>query len=84
MTQARMRKDLDKEGLLIPAGKSYIDYDDLQEVEYFSAEDLQGAVEVDTGEDPDSHPFCTVKLKDGRVLYFIGVDLDWLDDEVTQ
>ena len=84
MTQARMRKDLDKEGLLIPAGKSYIDYDDLQEVEYFSAEDLQGAIGWDTGEDPDSHAFCPVKLKDGRVLYFIGVDLDWIDDEVTE
>jgi hypothetical protein len=46
-------------------------------IQYFSAEDLEGAEEYDTGEDPDDHAFCPVKLKDGRWFYFIGVDLDW-------
>ena len=78
--QVRMRKDLAEEGITIPAGLSYKDYDDLQEVIYLSAEDMDGAVEYDTGEDPDSHAFCPVKLKDGRVVYMIGVDLDWFSE----
>jgi hypothetical protein len=27
--------------------------------------------------DPDEHAFCYVKLKDGRALYFLSVDLDF-------
>jgi hypothetical protein len=77
----RMRKDLEQEGLLIPAGRSYKDYDDLQDVIHLSAEDLEGAYEYDTSEDPDSHAFCPVKLRDGQVVYMIGVDLEWFDDE---
>jgi hypothetical protein len=78
-TPVRMRKDLAEEGITIPAGLSYKDYDDLQEVIHLSAEDLEGAIEWDTGEDPDSHAFCPVKLKDGRVVYMIGVDLEWFN-----
>jgi len=80
-TPIRMRKDLAEDGIRIPAGLSYKDYDDLQEIIYLSAEDLEGAYEYDTGEDPDSHAFCPAKLKDGRIVYFIGVDLEWFDDE---
>jgi hypothetical protein len=46
-------------------------------IEYFSAEDLDGAEDYDTGENPDDHAFCPVKLRDGRWYYFIGVDLEW-------
>ena len=53
----RMRKDLAEQGLTIPAGKSWTVYDNLEDVMYLSAEDLEGAYEVDTGEDPDSHAF---------------------------
>jgi hypothetical protein len=81
-TPIRMRHDLEEEGLMIPAGKSYKDYDDLQEIEYLSASDLHGAVEYDTGEDPDSHAFCPVLLRDGRVFYMIGVDLEWFKEVV--
>jgi hypothetical protein len=77
--RVRMRDDLAQEGMLIPAGTAYRDYDDLMYVKYFSAEDLDGAEGYDTGEDPDSHAFCPVKLRDGRWFYFIGVDLDWED-----
>jgi hypothetical protein len=80
-TPVRMRKDLAEQELLIPAGKSYKDYDDLQEITHLSVEDLEGAVEYDTGEDPDSHAFCPVMLRDGRVFYMIGVDLDWFYEE---
>jgi len=73
----RMRDDLAQDDILIPAGARWENYDDLLDVVYLSAEDLEGAVEHDTGEDPDSHAFCPVKLRDGRVFYMIGVDLDW-------
>lgn len=76
--KVRMRKDLAEEGLTIPGGLAYRDYDELMYVEYFSAEDLEGAEEYDDGEDADNHPFCPVKLKDGSWFYFIGVDLDWI------
>jgi hypothetical protein len=75
--KVRMRDDLAKQELSIPAGLSFKDYDDLQEITYLNATDLEGAVGYDTGEDPDSHAFCPVKLRDGRVFYMIGVDLDW-------
>ena len=81
VTQVRMRKDLAKEGATIPAGKSWSVYDNLEDVIYLSAEDLEGAVECDTGEDPDSHAFCPVKLRDGQVVYMIGVDLEWFEEE---
>ena len=80
-TPIRMRRDLAKEGISIPAGLSYKDYDDLQEIIYLTDEEMDGAVEYDTGEDPDSHAFCPAKLKDGRIVYFIGVDLEWFDGE---
>jgi hypothetical protein len=76
-----MRVDLAEQELLIPAGMAYRNYDDLMYIEYFSAEDLEGAEEYDTGENPDDHAFCPVKLKDGRWFYFIGVDLEWRNEK---
>lgn len=78
MTQIRMRKDLAEEGYSIPAGLSYSGYDDLHDDFYLTAKDLEGAEEFDNGVDPDAHPFIVVKLKDGRVVYMIGADLDWV------
>jgi hypothetical protein len=75
--KVRMRDDLALEGMTVPAGLSFKDYDDLQEITYLNATELEGAEEFDTGDDPDSHPFCPVKLRDGRVFYMISVDLDW-------
>jgi hypothetical protein len=76
-----MRSDLAEQELLIPAGMAYRNYDDLLYIEYFSAEDLEGAEEYDTGENPDDHAFCPIKLKDGRWFYFIGVDLEWRNEK---
>jgi hypothetical protein len=73
----RMRDDLAKSGHSVPAGKSYQDYDDLQEVVWLTAKELANAEEYDNGEDPDAHPFQVVKLKDGRILYLISADLDY-------
>jgi hypothetical protein len=77
----RMRKDLEEQGISIPAGKNWSVYDNLEDIMYLSAKDLEGAYEVDTGEDPDSHAFCPVKLRDGQVVYLIGADLEWFAEE---
>jgi len=73
----RMRDDLAEEGLAVPASKSFKDYDTQVDVVYIGAEELQGATYGDDPAHPDDHPFCYVELKDGRSLYFIGVDLDF-------
>ena len=78
--KARMRDDLALEGYTIPAGKSFGDYDDLEDVLYLSAHDLHEAQGYDNGVDPDSHAFSVVKLKDGRVFYMINADLDWSNE----
>lgn len=80
-----MRKDLAEEGITIPAGLSYSNYDELHNVIHLSVTDLIGAVEYDEGEDPDNHCFSTVQLSDGRIVYIYGVDLEWFDrDDVTE
>lgn len=82
MTQytARMRNDLIKQGLSIPASRTFKDYDTLVDSLYITAEELEGATQGNDPADPDDHPFCYVQLKDGRALYFISTDLDF---EVT-
>ena len=75
--KVRMRDDLAKQGMFVPAGLSFLNYDDLQEITFLNSVELDGAVGIDTGDDPDSHPFIPVKLRDGRVFYMIGADLDW-------
>lgn len=77
VTNVRMRDDLAKMGLLIPASKTFEGYDNMVEDIFVSAEELKGAVIGDDPADPDDHAFCYVKLKDGRCLYFLGVDLDF-------
>jgi hypothetical protein len=74
-----MRADLAEEGYTVPAGLGFSDYDDLHADFYLSAKELEGAEEFDNGVDPDTHPFIVVKLKDGRVVYMIGADLDWFN-----
>lgn len=78
MSQVRMRDDLAQEGYTVPASATFSNYDTQDEpIIYLSAEDLEGAQEYDNGIDPDSHAYIVVKLKDGRVFYMIGADLDW-------
>ena len=77
---ARMRDDLAKDGMSVPASRTFSDYDTLDDDLYITAQELEGAVQGDDPADPDDHPFCYVQLKDGRSLYFISVDLDF---EVT-
>jgi hypothetical protein len=73
----RMRDDLAQEGYSIPASKTFSNYDTLDDDLYITAEELEGAEQGDDPHDPDDHPFCYLKLKDGRSLYFVSVDLDF-------
>jgi hypothetical protein len=77
MNKIRMRTDLAEEGMSVPAGKSFESYDTLVDVIYLTADDLEDAVQGNDPADPDDHPFCYVKLRDGRCFYMISVDLDF-------
>lgn len=73
----RMRDDLAREGMSVPASRTFRDYDTLVDDLYISAQELEGATFGNDPADPDDHAFCYVDLKDGRSLYFISVDLDF-------
>jgi hypothetical protein len=75
--QIRMRSDLIEEELAVPASRTFSNYDTQVDVVYITAEELEGADYGDDPADPDDHPFCYVKLKDGRSLYFLSIDLDF-------
>lgn len=76
----RMREDLIEEGLAVPASFTFENYDTMVDPIFIDAEELEGA---DYGSDPSEleHAFCFVKLKDGRSMYFLSVDLDFKDEE---
>lgn len=73
----RMRDDLAEYGFSVPASKSYADYDTQVDIVYVTAQELEGAEFGDDPAPPDDHPFTYLKLKDGRSMYFISVDLDF-------
>jgi hypothetical protein len=77
MNKIRMRSDLAEEGMSVPAGKSFEDYDTLVDVIYLSADDLEDAVQGNDPADADDHPYCYVKLRDGRCFYMVSADLDF-------
>ena len=77
MSKIRMRSDLAEEGMSVPAGKSFEDYDTLVDVIYLSADDLVDAVQGSDPADGDDHPFCYVKLRNGECYYMISADLDF-------
>jgi hypothetical protein len=78
MNKVRMRSDLAEEGMSVPAGKSFESYDTLVDVIYLSADDLEDAVQGNDPVDTDTHPYCYVKLRDGRCFYMVSADLDFL------
>jgi hypothetical protein len=77
MNKIRMRSDLAEEGMSVPAGKSFEDYDTLVDVIYLSADDLEDAVQGNDPADGDDHPFCYVKLRNRQCYYMISADLDF-------
>jgi hypothetical protein len=72
-----MRTDLAEEGMSVPAGKSFESYDTLVDVIYLTADDLEDAVQGNDPADTDDHPYCYVKLRDGRCFYMVSADLDF-------
>jgi hypothetical protein len=73
----RMRDDLAEEGLAVPASATFERYDSFGDIVYITAEELEGAEQGNDPADPDDHAFWYIKLKDGRSLYFLSVDLDF-------
>jgi hypothetical protein len=78
MTQVRMRKDLADDDMEVPACFTYTDYDNMVDEFWLTADDLEDAEMYDNGENTDNHAFNVVKLRDGRVVYMVGADLEWL------
>lgn len=77
MNKVRMRSDLAEEGMSVPAGKGFESYDTLVDVIYLTADDLEDAVQGNDPADTDDHPYCYVKLRDGRCFYMVSADLDF-------
>ena len=74
----QMRHDLIKLGYAVPASRTFSNYDTLDDRLFVTAEELEGAIFGEDPADPDDHPFCYIQLKDGRSLYFVGADLDFI------
>ncbi len=74
----QMRHDLAEEGYSVPASRTFSNYDTLDDRLFVTAEELEGATFGEDPADSDDHPFCYVQLKDGRSLYFISIDLDFI------
>ena len=78
-----MRKDLAEDDLAVPAFDD-IDADGHYVGEHYIGEEeiigakLEGNAEDDT--DP-RHDYTRLRLRDGRLLYFIGVDLDFHNEK---
>jgi hypothetical protein len=87
MTTVRLRDDLAEEELLVPAWKGWKGWheDTASEHEgtlaYLDKADLDGAINLgDLYAKLNWHPshnLNRIKLKDGRVFFMLGVDLDW-------
>ena len=73
----RMRSDLAGE-CSVPASTTFSNYDTLDDRLFVTAEELEGATFGEDPADSDDHPFCYVQLRDGRSLYFISIDLDFI------
>ena len=76
---ARMRDDLAEDGLAIPAFDDVLEYEQCVGNHYIGAEELIGAELEGNTENCDDprYNYTRLRLKDKRLLYFIGVDLDF-------
>ena len=77
--KVRMRDDLAEDGLAIPAFDDVLEYEQCVGNHYIGAEELIGAElegNTDNCDDP-RYNYTRLRLKDNRLLYFIGVDLDF-------
>ena len=76
---ATMRDDLAKDGLAIPAFDDVLKHEHYVGEHYIGANELIGAkLEGNTKNcDDPRYNYTRLRLKDKRLLYFIGVDLDF-------
>ena len=77
--KVRMRDDLAEDGLAIPAFDDVLEYEQCVGNHYIGDEELIGAElegNTDNCDDP-RYNYTRLRLKDNRLLYFIGVDLDF-------
>ena len=73
----RLREDLERQELNCPACFTYSSYDEMTEPFYLSAKTLRGAVLAEMSEEEsDSTAFTKIRLKDGRIVYMYGADLE--------
>lgn len=77
--KVRMRDDLAEDGLAIPAFDDVLEYEQYVGNHYIDAEELIGAELEGNTENCDDprYNYTRLRLKDNRLLYFIGVDLDF-------
>ena len=80
-----MRHDLAQEGYFVPAFDDITDHGHEIGNTYLTAWDLEGAEQL---EDlcTDSHPqynFNRIQLKDGRIFFMYGADLDWIEETTS-
>ena len=77
--KVRMRDDLAEDGLAIPAFDDVLEYEHCVGNHYIGAEELIGAELEGNTEDSDDprYNYTRLRLKDNRLLYFVGVDLDF-------
>jgi hypothetical protein len=74
-----MRDDLAEDGLAIPAFDDVLEYEQYVGSHYIGAEELIGAELEGNTENCDDprYNYTRLRLKDNRLLYFVGVDLDF-------
>jgi len=77
--RARMRNDLAMDGLAIPAFDDVLENEHYVGDHYIGAEELIGAKLEGNTENCDDprYNYTRLRLKDNRLLYFVGVDLDF-------
>lgn len=77
--KAKMRDDLAMDGLAIPAFDDVLEHEHYVGEHYIGAKELIGAkLEGNTENCNDPrYNYTRLRLKDKRLLYFIGVDLDF-------
>jgi hypothetical protein len=79
-----MRHDLAEEGLAIPAFEDVLEHEHYVGEHYIGAEELVGAKLEGNTENCDDprYNYTRLRLRDNRLLYFVGVDLDF-EEEAT-
>jgi len=77
-----MRNDLAKDGLAIPAFEDVLENERYFGEHYIGANELIGAkLEGNTENcDDPKYNYTRLRLADNRLLYFVGVDLDFLEN----